>query len=71
MSLDEFVVRFELRNAFNTEPVSHFHQLSLKRTFLIGTQMFDLNVAFVPEELLDLVDSLIIDCVNVGSVLLR
>ena len=71
MSFDEGVVCIELADAFLSQPLSDFHEFFLKRSFLFCAQMFNLNIAFIPEKLLNVIDGLSVNFVNVRAISLR
>lgn len=68
--LYELVVGLELADALDPEPIPDLHQLGLQRSFLISTQMLNLNVALIAQKLLDLIYRLVVYRVDVGPVLL-
>ena len=65
---DEGVVGIELADALLPEPLPDLHELFPERALLLGAEVLDLDVALVPQELLDVVDGLPVYFVEVGPV---
>ena len=68
MPVDELVKCLELLRVSVAQPLSNLGQLSPDRSFLVPVKPFDLHIALIPQEINDLVDSLVVDCLNDAAI---